>query len=126
MVAFDPKAQTFHLLGMGYAVGHYARFLSRGAVRVEATSAHPLVQVTAFRDDGRKTVVLVLINNARAAAQLKVSLKGFGNRERLTFKGEQSTAKSFWAEIGPFQSESPAGLALSLPAESVTTISAGL
>ena len=70
--------------------------------------------------------MLVLINNAAAAAKVKVSLKGFANREPLRFEGEQSTRQAFWAKLPPAVAEPAAGLALELPARSVTTLSARL
>lgn len=126
VVAFDPEAQTFHILGMGYAIGHYARWITKDAVRLEATSGEPLVQVTAFRDDGRKTVVLVLLNNAAGTAQVKVSLKGFGNKGVLKFEGEQSTAHAFWAKLPSFDGDAADRLHINIPARSVTSLSARL
>jgi len=59
----------------GRAIGHYARFIRRGAKRIDATSNDPLLLVSAFRDNtqgGR--LVLVAINNA--AAVMKAAAKG--------------------------------------------------
>ena len=61
---------------MGYAIGHYARWVRRGAVRIEAESSDPLVQVTAFRDDADKRLVLVVINNAHESQQLSDQREG--------------------------------------------------
>ena len=124
VVTFDPRAGTFQIRGIGYAIGHYARWISRGAVRLEAASDNPLVQVTAFRDDARGTLVLVLINNEPGAVRAKADLKGLGDKNALRFEGEQSTRAAFWAKIKPFDADSADSASIELPAQSVTTISA--
>src|SRR3989338_3365615 len=66
----NDDTQTVYITGMGYAIGHYARWIKKGAVRIEAESSDPLVQVTAFRDDSQKRMVLVVINNASTEREL--------------------------------------------------------
>ena len=50
VVVVDDEARTVTITGLGYAVGHYARWLNRGAVRVEVTTNDPLVLASAFVD----------------------------------------------------------------------------
>ena len=107
---------------MGRAIGHYARWISRGAVRIDATSDDPLVQVTAFRDDGQGRIVLVAINNAAVARALQVSLQGLPALPG-TFTGEQSTASAAWSPLGG--TTTATGWSIDLPALSVTSIAAG-
>jgi hypothetical protein len=46
------------ITGIGYAIGHYARWTKPRSVRVEAASSDRLVQVTAFaRLDGRLSLI---------------------------------------------------------------------
>jgi len=44
----DKEADEVHITGIGYAIGHYARWLNEGAVRIQAESSEPRVQVTAL------------------------------------------------------------------------------
>jgi hypothetical protein len=52
----DPLANggagQFDITTGGYALGHYARWIKKGDVRVEATSTEPSVMVTAFKTKG--------------------------------------------------------------------------
>ena len=41
VVLVDNDKQAVHITGMGYAIGHYARWIRRGAVRIEAERATP-------------------------------------------------------------------------------------
>ena len=97
VVLVDNDKPAVHITGMGYAIGHYARWVRRGAVRIDAESSDPLVQVTAFRDDADKRLVLVVINNARESQRLLISAKSFSLAGRIT--GEQSTAHVFWKAL---------------------------
>jgi MYXO-CTERM domain-containing protein len=105
----------------GRAIGHYARFIRRGAKRIDATSDDALVLISAFRDDtqgGR--LVLVAINNAPDDRTLSVSLSGatFAG----TLGGEQSTASAVWQAIPALTPSSASAFSLDVPGESVTTI----
>lgn len=126
IVLIDQTAGAVSITGMGYAIGHYARWIRRGAVRIEATSSDPLLQVTAFRDDGRQKLVMVLINNAASNSMVEVDLQGFTNTQPLAFGGEQSTAEQAWKPLPAFTSSSPSRFSVTLPGRSVTTISAPL
>jgi O-glycosyl hydrolase len=110
------------ITGMGYAMGHYARWLKRGAARIEATSDDSLLQVIAFRDDARKRLVLVIINNAAESRALKVALSALSVKGPVT--GEQSTAHNYWKKIEAFAPAGDKQLSIELPALSVTTLSA--
>lgn len=121
IVLIDNETETVYITGMGYAIGHYARTIKRGAIRIDATSSDPLVQVTVFRDDSQRRMVSVLINNASSQRTVTVSIKGIELNENLT--GEQSTATAYWKPLSPFTPASPSGFVLTLPSESVTTIS---
>jgi hypothetical protein len=110
------------ITGMGYAMGHYARWLKRDAVRIEATGDDPLVQLTAFRDDAQKRLVIVVINNAHESRTLKVALSVLSIKGPVT--GEQSTAHNFWKKIEAFDPTGEKQLTVELPTLSVTTLSA--
>jgi O-glycosyl hydrolase len=124
VVLIDNEKAEVHITGTGYAIGHYARWLRRGAVRLEADSTDPLVQVTAFRDDGPKRLVLVLINNSPAPQGVRVDAKGLALSGKVT--GEQSAEKAFWKPLAPLEASGGAPLAVTLPPLSVTTLAAPL
>jgi hypothetical protein len=103
----------------GYAIGHYARWLKRGAVRLEAASPDPLVQVTAFADAASKRLILVIVVNAAEARTLSVSAKGLQLTGEVA--GEQSTADRFWQALVPVPASAD-GVRVTLPPLSVTTL----
>ncbi|MBW8041941.1 MAG: hypothetical protein FVQ85_18340 [Planctomycetes bacterium] len=120
IVLIDNDTETVYITGMGYAIGHYARWIKKGAIRIEAASSDPLVQVTAFRDDSQKCMVLVLINNASTKRELNVNMAGVSLSGNLW--GEQSTEIAYWQPLQPFILNNPTGFMLTVPAKSVTTI----
>ncbi len=124
IVIFDSPSQTFRITPMGYAIGHYARWIRRGVVRIETVSRDPLVQVTGFRDDSQSRMVLVVINNATMPKTLEVNLQGL----KLTggLGGEQSTAAAFWQPLTAFAPTSQSSFTLTVPALSVTSIAGGI
>lgn len=113
-----------HTSGMGYAIGHYARWINRGAVRLEATSADSLLQVTAFRDDTQNRFVLVAINNSPAEKSLDVQLSNLRIQGEVT--GEQSAKEKRWEPVSSFEPSSPQRIIFSVPGRSVTTIAVPL
>lgn len=120
IVLIDNDKKTIYLTGMGYAIGHYARWVKRGAIRIEATSSDPLVQVTAFHHDGQKRIVMVIINNGATDRTLNVNVVGLTLNGDVSF--EQSTAVAYWHSLSPSAPESSTTFSLTVPAESVTTV----
>lgn len=123
IVLIDNKSETVYITGMGYAIGHYARWIKRGAVRIDANSSDRLLQVTAFRDVDRSRMILVAINNAFSAKTLSVTI----DPEILSGRaiGEQSTATAYWQHVSVLVTN-PTSFTVSVPAKSVTTIAANL
>lgn len=111
--------------GAGHAVGHYARWVEPGAVRLEATTDNPLVQATAFLDDKAGRLVLVVINNQPADDDITVSLAGLAQVSGEVV-GEQSTESAYWQAIDPFTPTSPSTIGWTAPAMSVTSLAAGV
>ncbi|MGH8597869.1 MAG: glycoside hydrolase family 30 beta sandwich domain-containing protein, partial [Gammaproteobacteria bacterium] len=120
IVFIDTGRQVVYISGMGYAIGHYARWVKRGAVRIDGTSANPLIQVTAFEDDNKKRLVLVLINNMTADSNLNVKVNGVTLTGHIL--GEQSTDAAAWQSLAPVAPTSSSTINVRLPALSVTTI----
>jgi O-glycosyl hydrolase len=104
---------------MGHAIGHYARWIRRGAVRVGATSSDPLLQISAFADRARARTVVVAINNATTSLTVDVSFTGLSVSGSAT--GEQSTASAVWAKLPDRSIVPSAPFEFSAPARSVTT-----
>lgn len=113
-----------HISGMGYAIGHYARWIKRGARRIDASSDDRLVQVTALRDDIQRRLVLVLINNGTEVRTVSVNLAGIGVTGAIV--GEQSYGTQRWKQLPGSVPLDSTHLSLTVPASSVTTISVPL
>ncbi len=124
VVLIDNTMNKVVISPMGRAIGHYARWIKRGAVRIEATTDDPLVQVTAFRDDAQGRLVLVAINNADTTQTLTVSA---ANAPSLTgnLSGELSTSTTdVWM---PFSgTATSAGWTVDVPPHSVSSMAASL
>jgi O-glycosyl hydrolase len=108
------------ITGLGYAMGHYARWIKPGAVRVEVQSSDSLVQVTAFRDDRTGRLSLVVINNSGNPVNLTVNVAGVNLGETLS--GEQSTLAAYWASMEEMKADGPSSFHLMIPDTSVTSI----
>lgn len=122
IVFVDLETKTVHISGMGYAIGHYARWLERGAVRIEASSNDALLQVVAFRDDQAQRFVAVIINNTTQARTVDIRLSNL--RLSGNLGGEQSTAEAYWQALPPMALGSADQFQLTVPGESVTTLAA--
>jgi len=120
VVLIETKQGTVRITGMGYAIGHYARWLKRGAVRVGASTTDRLTQVSAFRDDIRNRLTIVLINNESTEASVDIDVKAVTLSESVT--GEQSASGRYWVPISDVSRVPPGTLSLTVPAESVTTL----
>jgi O-glycosyl hydrolase len=119
VVLIDNARREVVITGMGYAIGHYARWLQRGAVRIAADSSDSLLQVVAFRDDQQKRLIIILINNATEARDVHIRLSGI--TPSGAFGGEQSTRTAYWEPLPSLTPESASSLRLLLPGLSVTT-----
>src|SRR5262249_46882780 len=104
MVLVDVSSGKISITGMGYAVGHYARWIRRGAIRIGARSEKPQVIATAFRDSTRGRVVLVVINNEPTEQLLRVRLAGASAGGAAT--GESSFGSVRWQAIPAFAASS--------------------
>jgi len=123
IVLLENASDTVVITGMGYAIGHYARWLHKGAVRIEAVSDDPLLLATAFRDESRRRLVIVLINNAGRARPVSVAVAG--GRLEGTLAGEQSTPQAYWVPVDGLPAPEPGRFTLEVPGLSVTTLAVG-
>jgi O-glycosyl hydrolase len=124
IVLADNAKESVLITGMGYAIGHYGRWIKRGAVRLQATSSDELVQVTAFRDAAAGRLVLVVINNASAARTLEVAASRLALKDAVA--GEQSVAHHYWEKLKEFAPAAADRFQTQLPPLSVTTFAAAL
>jgi O-glycosyl hydrolase len=120
IVLIDNNLQKVYITGMGYAIGHFARWVKAGAIRVEALSGDALLQVTAFRSPDSTQLIMVIINNQPAPKEIQVEVKAAEMTGNIS--GEQSTASQYWAPLQGIPSTSPDGFIITLPALSVTTL----
>ena len=121
IVLIDLDAGSVMITGTGYAIGHYARWVSRGALRVEASSDDPLVMVSAFTDRKSGKASFVIINNADAARAVQVHVTGMALSGSLT--GEQSAGDERWKALGATPvTDAKDGFTITVPAKSVTSL----
>jgi O-glycosyl hydrolase len=120
IVLIDNPNNVVYITGMGYAIGHYARWINKGAVRVDAQSTVPLLQVVGFIDNSTARVVLVLINNRNVGRTVTVGL----NQARLNgnLSGEQSTSQAYWQRLNPIVPSNATQFVVQVPPLSVTTV----
>jgi O-glycosyl hydrolase len=119
IVLIDNGTGEVRISPMGHAIGHYARWIRRGAVRLGASSSDPLVQISAFVEQLRGQAVIVAINNATAERTLDVSFTGLSVSGIAT--GEQSTASAIWATLPEASLGQNSTFEFSAPAHSITT-----
>lgn len=121
IVFIENDSATVTIAGIGYAIGHYARWLKRGAVRLETNSGDPLVLISAFRDDGQGRLVAVIVNNAASEQPISAVANGLSLGGSLA--GEQSTASAAWQPLPAGGVVTAGGFSLTVPALSVTSLS---
>jgi len=121
IVLIDLATSSVMITGTGYAIGHYARWVQRGATRVETASDDSLVMVTAFTDNKRNKASFVIINNADASKTVRVHLSGLALTGALA--GEQSVGDVRFKALGsiPLDSGKDA-FTLTVPSKSVTSV----
>ena len=121
LVLVDTARDEVMLGGIGHAIGHYGRWLRRGARYLDGTSSNPQVLVSPFRD--RDRLVAVLVNMARSPVKTRVKvanaeISGPGSLEQT----RTGVCREKLAPVGPREGT----LELELPAWSVTTLAAPL
>ena len=87
-------------------------------------AARPVGRDFAFRDDGPKRLVLVIVNNSADVQAVRLEAKGLGVSGKVT--GEQSADKAFWQPLAPQDTTSASSFTVTLPPLSVTSLAAPL
>lgn len=123
IVLVDLPGNAPRIAPMGYAIGHFARWLARGAQRVAVDTSEPRLIASAFRSPSRDLLTLVVVNTTSQDQALDVRVRGGTPGGQVL--GESSYADVRWAAIqgGSIQG---GGFTQAVPARSVTTISVGL
>ena len=122
LVYFNRVRGTVSISGTGYAIGHYARWIKRGAVRIDGETDDPLVLATAFRDDTRKEIIAVVVNNHREPVTTSFKAVG-GITLSGAVRGEQSSAEGYWLPLTIAPLDEDQNFRTILPARSVTSFS---
>ncbi len=120
VVAPDQRTNQAIITGQGYAIGHYARFVKKGAVRLEANSSDKLVQVTAFQNGAKYS--FVLINNSNEAKKIMLEVKNAALPRVIL--GETSYANQRWTAVKNIADKTSRSFSVILEPNSVTSISA--
>ncbi|MBI3529592.1 MAG: hypothetical protein HY067_16690 [Betaproteobacteria bacterium] len=122
LVHFNRVRGTVSISGTGYAIGHYARWIRRGAVRIDSETDDPLVLASAFRDDARKRIIAVVVNNHLDPVSVTVRTAG---RVELSgeMKGEQSSAEGYWLPLTAAAPRADGSISTLLLPRSVTSLS---
>ena len=122
IVVINNDTDEVVITGMGYAIGHYARWIKPGAVRIDAQADDALVLVSAFRDEAQeRRLVLVAINNSSSEREIEFQLDGVEVTGTIT--GEQSTTDGAWQPLAAASVVSANRVRATVQPLSVTTLS---
>ena len=120
VVAPDQRTNQAIITGVGYAIGHYARFVKKDAVRIEASSSDKLVQVTAFQNGAKYS--FVVLNNSTEAKKITLEIKNATLPQVIL--GETSFGNQRWATVKNLTAKTSKSFSVILEPNSVTSISA--
>lgn len=85
VVTIDPVTETYTKNVEYYLIGHFSKFVQKGAVRLEAVSTNPNVITVAFENpDGQ--VVVVAHNKANINAVFDLNINGSKLTQQLSGK----------------------------------------
>jgi O-glycosyl hydrolase len=120
MVLVDVGSGEIRITGMGYAVGHYARWLKPLAVRIGATSTNARMLVTVFRDVASKRIIVVVVNTQASSQPFRIVLAGASVSGDVS--GESSYAAVRWQVIPAFRATGNGNVEFTAPARSVVSL----
>ncbi|WP_431046854.1 glycoside hydrolase [Streptomyces sp. P1-3] len=121
LIYYDPDYaangnQKLYMTKRYYALGQYSKFVRPGAVLHDVTGAPSGVEVTAFRKDGRWSIVVNNHNSGASALALDLG----GARGLTAVRAVRTSATENWAGAAA-PSVSGGTVSASLPARSITT-----
>ena len=112
------KNRVSNITSPGYAIGHYARWIQKGAKRIDAISDDPLIQISSFRNDASKKYTIVAINNNSNSVDVQFNFSGINMAGQV--EGEQSYNNIRWEAISPL-TPLKSGFSYTLQAHSTTS-----
>lgn len=121
----DDRYGLFLISASGYAIGHFARWMTPGAtVVLPAVSDQPRLRASAYFDRKLNRHVVLLLNNEGKPRQVRVQLAGAEFQGRIG--GEQSTETAYWEGVRAFRPSEPHTISVTVPAYSITTLADGM
>jgi hypothetical protein len=120
----DQKTSDIYISGIGFAIGHFARWITPGSLRIDAVSDNKLVKVIAFRSDRKNELTMVVINNSNFEAEMDFSMKNMVLQGSV--EGEYSDKSNRWKKLPPLTASDNASFKLTVGPTSVTSLSATL
>jgi O-glycosyl hydrolase len=120
----DQTTSDIHISGIGFAIGHFSRWITPGSLRIDAVSDNKLVKVAAFRSDRQNELTLVVINNSNFEAEMDFSLENMALQG--TVEGEYSDRSNRWKQLPTLTLSDNASFRLTVGPTSVTSLSATL
>ena len=120
----DQKTSEIHISGIGFAIGHFARWITPGSLRIDAVSDNKLVKVIAFRSDRQNELAVVVVNNSNFEAEIDFAMENMALQG--TVKGEYSDRSNRWKQLPALTPSDNASFRLTVGPTSVTSLSATL
>lgn len=120
LVHYNRVRGSVSIAGIGRAIGHYARWVKPGARWVDSETDDALVLASAFRDDTRRTLVAVIVNNHREP--VRVALQTACRACTGAARGEQSSQQGYWMPLQGAERLEDGHWSVTLPARSVTSV----
>ena len=124
IVLIDQKTSEIHISGIGFAIGHFARWITPGSLRIDAVSDNKLVKVIAFRSDRQNELAVVVVNNSNFEAEIDFAMENMALQG--TVKGEYSDRSNRWKQLPALTPSDNASFRLTVGPTSVTSLSATL
>ncbi|WP_460925536.1 glycoside hydrolase family 30 beta sandwich domain-containing protein [Pontibacter brevis] len=102
-----------------HVIKHFAKFIDEGHQRVEVTSNTPALEITGYMHPDQNQLTLVIINPETRALNYQVEVE---NKTVKSVKAYQSVEGEFFKDLGNIATDA----AVSIPANSITTVVVGL
>lgn len=120
MVLVDLEKNEIRITGMGYAVGHYARWLGAGAQRLATSTDRPATPALGFDDVTRNRVIVVATNTAHVSRMMRMRVSGGTTNGAVT--GEVSYSTTRWQPVGTDTRITAGVVEYVMPPRSVVTL----
>lgn len=125
----DPQADEFALMALDAptpkyaALKQFAKFIRPGAVRLQVPSPDSKILVSAFLEQERKALTVVLINQGTSDAEVPIELSAVPVGHIFEFEGARSSLTEMCVAIPKAIHDGRGPFKVALPGQSVTTLS---